>query len=79
MRHKSVEGFRTGDLVRAVVPRGKYAGMHQGVVAVRRSGYFAIRCNGELIADGISARHFQLLQRADGYTYENGGAASSPD
>ncbi|MBN1813399.1 MAG: HNH endonuclease [Anaerolineae bacterium] len=79
MREKSVEGFRTGDLVRAVVPKGKCAGVHEGVVAVRKSGYFAIRHGGQLAADGISARYCQLLQRADGYTYEKGEAASSPD
>jgi 5-methylcytosine-specific restriction endonuclease McrA len=79
MREKSVRGFRTGDLVRAVVPKGKYAGVHQGVVAVRRSGYFAIRRGGKLVADGIPVRYCRLVQRADGYTYEKGEAASSPD
>ena len=38
-RQKMVQGFRTGDLVQAVGPKGKYAGTHQGAVAVRRSGY----------------------------------------
>jgi hypothetical protein len=79
MREKSVEGFRTGDLVRAVVPKGKYAGIHEGLVAVRKSGSFAIRHGGQLSADGISARYCRLVQRADGYTYEKGEAASSPD
>ena len=79
MRQKSVEGFRTGDLVRALVPTGKYAGVHEGGVAVRKSGYFAIRRGGKLAADGISARYCQLVQRADGYTYEKGEAASSHD
>jgi 5-methylcytosine-specific restriction endonuclease McrA len=79
MRQKSVKGFRTGDLVKAVVPKGKYAGLHEGVVAVRKSGYFAIRQGGKLVADGIPARYCRLLQRADGYTYQKGEAASSPD
>jgi len=74
-----VEGFRTGDLVRALVPTGKYAGVHEGVVAVRKSGYFAIRRGGKLATDGIPARYCQLVQRADGYTYEKGEAASSHD
>ncbi|MBU1694455.1 MAG: hypothetical protein KKC51_10890, partial [Verrucomicrobia bacterium] len=73
MRHKAVQGFRTGDRVRAVVPRGQYAGVHCGRVAVRRSGYFAIRHRGQLVADGIPARYCRLLQRADGYAYERGG------
>jgi 5-methylcytosine-specific restriction endonuclease McrA len=36
-RTKSVHGFQTGDLVRALVPRGKNTGVHVGRVAVRTS------------------------------------------
>lgn len=79
MRCKAVAGFRTGDMVRAVVPEGKYAGAHQGVVTVRKRGYFSIRRNGKVVADGLNARYFVLIQRADGYSYshERGGAAFS--
>jgi 5-methylcytosine-specific restriction endonuclease McrA len=69
MRQKEVRGFRTGGLVRAVVPKGKYAGRHEGMVLVRKSGYFDIKRNGQLVAQGISARHFRRLQRFDGYGY----------
>ncbi len=68
-RVKRFFGFQTGDLVLAVVPRGKYAGTHVGGVAVRANGSFKV---GEV--DGISWRHCQMLQRADGYYY----APSSP-
>jgi 5-methylcytosine-specific restriction endonuclease McrA len=79
MRGKSVAGFRSGDLVRATVPAGKYAGQYEGTVAVRRTGSFALRREGRLIADGINARHCRLVQRADGYAYswKRGEAASS--
>ncbi len=40
-RTKRVFGFRAGDLVRSVVPRGKYAGMDAG--AVRLAVYRLIR------------------------------------
>ncbi len=75
MRAKTVRGFRTGDLVRAVVPNGKRAGVHTGPVSVRASGRFRV---GEV--DGISWRHCRLLQRADGYTYarREGSGGSSP-
>lgn len=66
-RQKRFFGFTTGDLVRAVVPSGKYAGTHTGRVAVRASGGFNVRT-----AHGLAtARHsyFRLLQRADGYAY----------
>ncbi len=45
-RHRSrarfVKGFQTGDLVKAVVPKGKKAGTHVGRVAVRSTGWFNI-------------------------------------
>ena len=61
---RTVHGFRTGDLVRAVVPKGRSAGTHTGYAAVRASGSFRI---GN--ADGVSWRHCRLLQRGDGYRY----------
>jgi hypothetical protein len=49
-REKSVKGFRTGDLVRAIVPRGKNAGTHTGRVAVRKRGAFNIQTRREPFA-----------------------------
>jgi hypothetical protein len=68
MRTKRVKGFATGDLVRAEVPKGKKVGTHRGRVAVRASGSFNIQTGTEVV-QGISHRHCQLLQRADGYGY----------
>lgn len=74
MRQKDIHGFRTGDLVRAVIPAGKYAGVHAGRVSVRVSGSFRIGTK-----DGISWRYCRPLQWADGYEYAKGGSgASSP-
>lgn len=64
LRKKQVHGFQTGDLVRAHVPRGKYAGIHIGRVVVRAKGSFQVGT-----VDGIGWRHCYLLQRGDGYTY----------
>src|SRR5262252_6858224 len=50
MRTKSVRVFKTGDMVRAEVPKDKQAGIHVGRVAVRASGSFRV---GN--ADGINA------------------------
>jgi len=61
---KRVRGFQTGDLVRAVVPKGKHQGLHTGRVAVRASGAFRVGTR-----DGISYRHCIIVQRADGYDY----------
>jgi len=68
IRHKRVQGFQTGDWVRAEVPKGKKAGVHVGRVAVRQTGSFNIQAQGGTV-QGISYRHCRLLQRADGYGY----------
>lgn len=67
-RTKGVFGFSTGDLVRAVVPKGKKAGTHTGRVAVRASGSFNITTSQGTI-QGINRKYVRLLQRADGYGY----------
>ena len=68
MRSKSSHGFRTGDIVRAVVLSGKKRGTHTGRVAVRATGNFAISSPARTV-DGISHRHCRIVQRADGYDY----------
>jgi len=72
-----VKGFKTGDLVRAVVPTGKKAGVHVGRVAVRTSGSFNITTLRGTI-QGINFRHCTILHHKDGYTYAKGGAAFPP-
>jgi 5-methylcytosine-specific restriction endonuclease McrA len=67
-RSKTVHGFRTGDLVRAIVPRGKKAGTHIGRVAVRASGSFDIH-TGDGPIQGINWKRCRRAMSADGYTY----------
>ena len=69
--HRTVKGFQTGDLVRAIVPSGSKAGTYVGRVAVRGSGSFNIT-TAQGTVQGISYRHCQSIQRADGYSYTNG-------
>ncbi len=64
-RTKTHHGLRTGDLVRAVVLKGKHKGVHVGRVSVRSSGYM---CVGKGI--NTSYKNCSVLQRADGYGYE---------
>lgn len=90
MRSKAVAGFATGDLVKAVVPAGAKQGCHRGRVAVRATGRFNIQTR-EGVVQGIHHRHCKVLQRGDGYGYQqqpkialaskgcgNQGAASQP-
>jgi 5-methylcytosine-specific restriction endonuclease McrA len=67
-QHSLVKGFRTGDVVRAVVEQGAKAGSYQGRVAIRASGSFNIT-TGNATIQGISYRWCRLLQRRDGYSH----------
>jgi hypothetical protein len=71
-----VNGFKTGDLVRALVNKGKKPGTYVGRVSVRKSGSFNIKTEAGTI-QGISWKHCSLLQRADGYNYYRGDSVSS--
>ncbi|WP_455351505.1 hypothetical protein [Streptomyces sp. SYSU K217416] len=66
-RAKQHFGFSTGDLVRAVVPRGKWAGVWTGRIAVRASGQHRLTTSAGRF--DVSHKHLRLLQRADGYAF----------
>ncbi len=67
-RLKLVKGFQTGDLVKAVVTRGKKIGIYVGRVAVRTTGSFNISTN-KILVQGISYKFCSIIQRKDGYSY----------
>lgn len=62
-RAKVFFGFQTGDIVRADVPGGKYAGVHTGRIAVRARPSFKLG-NFDVHPNSLTAK-----QRADGYAY----------
>lgn len=68
MHQKAVNGFQTGDHVKAIVTKGKKMGEYNGRVAVRASGYFNITTRSGIV-QGISHKHCQLIARNDGYGY----------
>lgn len=76
-RRKEHFGFITGDAVRAVVPKGKYAGSHFGRVTVRAKGWFAIRTTEGTIQAGY--KYCVRVQRGAGwyFTTEPTGDAES--
>lgn len=63
-----VFGFQTGDMVTANVPAGKHAGSYRGRVAVRSSGKFNIKADGNIV-QGTNYRYCRLDFRSDGYSY----------
>jgi 5-methylcytosine-specific restriction endonuclease McrA len=74
---KFVKGFQTGDIVKAVVTSGSKVGTYVGRVAVRARGSFNISTDKGLISD-ISYKYCQVVQKADGYSYETRGEAALP-
>jgi hypothetical protein len=67
-KHKRVKGFQTGDIVKAIVTKGKKIGTYVGRVVVRATGSFDIGIGKEKVS-GISYKYCQLIQRVDGYEY----------
>jgi 5-methylcytosine-specific restriction endonuclease McrA len=63
-----VKGFQTGDIVKAIVTKGKKIGTYLGRVAVRSTGSFNISDKTRLI-QGISYKFCKLIHRKDGYGY----------
>ena len=60
---RTAYGFRTGDLVKAVVPSGKYRGRHEGRIAIRSRPSFRLN------RMDLHPRLLVRVQRADGYAY----------
>ena len=67
-RCKTFFGFQTGDLVRAVLPSGKFAGTHVGRLAVRESGVFDLRTGLGKISP-VRHKYCKTVHRNDGYMY----------
>ncbi len=66
---KSFLGFQTGDLVRARVRCGRYAGTHDGRIAIRFRPSFALKTLRVEKPFDIHPKHLTILQRSDGYAY----------
>ncbi|WP_405960956.1 RNA-guided endonuclease IscB [Streptomyces sp. NBC_00024] len=66
-RTKQHFGYMTGDLVRATVPSGRWAGTWTGRISVRAMGQHSLTTpQGRF---NVRHRNLQLLQRGDGYSY----------
>jgi hypothetical protein len=68
---KSVQGFQTGDMVKAIVTNGKKVGTYVGRVAVRTTGSFNITTAHGTV-QGIRFKYCQAIHRMDGYRYQVG-------
>ena len=66
-RQKRPFGMQTGDLVKAVVPKGKYTGTWVSRVVVRAKGVFDIVAGG--VKASVHQKYCTRLFAADGYAY----------
>ncbi|MFF5479008.1 RNA-guided endonuclease IscB [Streptomyces sp. NPDC012935] len=66
-RAKQHFGYITGDLVRATVPTGKWAGTWTGRISVRARGQHSLTTPMGRV--NVSHWNLELLQRGDGYGY----------
>jgi 5-methylcytosine-specific restriction endonuclease McrA len=71
LRQKRHFGFQTGDIVKAVVPKGKKVGTNSGRVACRATGSFNITTSAGIV-EGINHKYCTALHKSDGYTYTKG-------
>lgn len=81
-RFKQSHGFKTGDIVNADIPKGKYAGRYRGLrIAVRAKPTFALYPNNGGKQFDAHCKHLTTVHRADGYTFSyptgNSSTASS--
>ncbi|MEA5497859.1 RNA-guided endonuclease IscB [Limnoraphis robusta] len=72
IRHRSRQqvhkGFKTGDIVKAVVTKGKKMGIYKGRVLCRASGSFDIS-TAQARVSGINHKYCVPLHQKDGYLY----------
>jgi 5-methylcytosine-specific restriction endonuclease McrA len=62
------KGFKTGDIVKAEVTKGKKLGIYLGRVLCRASGSFDIGIKSGRVT-GISHKYCQQIHKKDGYSY----------
>jgi len=67
-RQKYFFGFMSGDMVKAIVTKGKKVGTYIGTVTCRSTGSFNINLKEGRI-QGISYNYCQIIQKSDGYKY----------
>ncbi|EGJ28811.1 MULTISPECIES: RNA-guided endonuclease IscB [Moorena] len=60
-------GFQTGDLVKADIPLGKYAGQYTGRIAIRYRPSFKL--STKIRSFDVHPKYLKTIQRADGYQY----------
>lgn len=58
-------GFQTGDIVKASIPNGKYAGSYTGRIAIRFKPSFKLTTGGKSF--DVHPKYLKTIHKADGY------------
>ena len=61
-------GFSPGDIIRAILPTGKFAGTHVGRLTVRATGVFEMVTQVGKVSP-VRAKYCLAVHRVDGYSY----------
>ena len=59
--------FQTGDMVKANIPNGKYAGTYPGRIAIRFKPSFKLTTKGKSF--DVHPKYLQVIHKADGFAY----------
>ncbi|NEO81134.1 RNA-guided endonuclease IscB [Moorena sp. SIO4G3] len=65
---KFFRGFQTGDIVKADIKKGKYAGKYTGRIAIRHRPSFVLQTSDKKI--DVHPKYLQTIFKADGYEYQ---------
>lgn len=66
-RAKLFQGFQTGDLVSASIPKGKFAGQYLGRIAIRFRPSFVLQLPEKKF--DVHPKYLTLIHKNDGYNY----------
>jgi 5-methylcytosine-specific restriction endonuclease McrA len=66
---KYFQGFQTGDIVKANIPSGKFAGQYSGRIAIRFRPSFVLQLATQKF--DVHPKYLKTLHKADGYEYQN--------
>lgn len=62
-------GWQTGDMAKAIIPRGKYKGVYRLGRIVAKSGSFLFAPSGKKDRISVNWKYLILVHRNDGYSY----------
>ncbi|NEQ78281.1 MAG: HNH endonuclease [Okeania sp. SIO2C9] len=66
-RAKLFQGFQTGDLVSALIPKGKFAGLYVGRIAIRFRPSFVLQLPEKKF--DVHPKYLTIMHKNDGYNY----------